>query len=308
MGNKTKGYILACVAAATYGMNPLFTLPLYDVGMNPDSVLFLRYLFAIPVLGLMMVIRGRSFKVSSQDYFMLAIMGILVGVSSLTLFCSYEYMDAGLASTILFVYPIMVAIIMILGFKERISREMIICILLAVCGIALLQGSGSSEASLIGTLLACGSALSYAIYIVGVNKSRLHKIATLTITFYVIVFGLVLFAGRLVSGVEFTMPPSEKWYLWGCVIALAVFPTVISFLCTTSAIVMIGSTSTALLGALEPVTAVFFGVLLFGERLTLLNIIGLIAIIVAVSTVVAAPSLHIQLSRVRRLFPRRKKH
>ena len=121
MNVKAKGYILGAVAAATYGMNPLFALPLYKAGMNPDSVLFFRYLFAIPVLGMMIVARGRSFKLKRKEVLPLIIMGLLVALSSLTLFQSYNYMDVGIASTLLFVYPILVALIMWIVFKEKID-------------------------------------------------------------------------------------------------------------------------------------------------------------------------------------------
>ncbi len=107
MNAKAKGYILGSIAAASYGMNPLFALPLYKAGMDPDSVLFFRYLFAIPLLGIMIKARGRSFKIQRKKTFRLIIMGLLVALSSLTLFLSYNYMAACIASTLLFVYPIM---------------------------------------------------------------------------------------------------------------------------------------------------------------------------------------------------------
>ena len=120
MNAKAKGYILGSIAAASYGMNPLFALPLYKAGMDPDSVLFFRYLFAIPLLGIMIKARGRSFKIQRKETFPLIIMGLLVALSSLTLFLSYNYMAAGIASTLLFVYPIMVALIMAMVFKEKL--------------------------------------------------------------------------------------------------------------------------------------------------------------------------------------------
>lgn len=304
-GTKAKGYLLGAVAAATYGMNPLFTLPLYNVGMTADSVLFFRYLFAIPLLAIMIVARGRSFKVSGRQLATLIIMGLVVAFSSLGLFLSYNYMDAGIASTMLFVYPIMVAVIMAAMFRERLSAITIACIALAITGIAMLYKSGGDATlSFTGTMLVMASALSYAIYIVAVNKTELRDVATLTVTFYVLLFGLLLFAVRLAITGVVQVPPADRWYLWGCVAALAIFPTAISFLCTTAAIQYIGSTPTAILGALEPVTAVFFGVLVFGEVLTVRDIAGLIMIVVAVSGVVASPAIHPRLTRIRKLFPR----
>ena len=303
MNVKAKGYILGAVAAATYGMNPLFALPLYKAGMNPDSVLFFRYLFAIPVLGMMIVARGRSFKLKRKEVLPLIIMGLLVALSSLALFQSYNYMDVGIASTLLFVYPILVALIMWIAFKEKLTLPTVLCILLALGGIGLLYKSGDgSTLNLTGIILVMISALSYAIYIVGVNQSTLKNLATLSLTFYVLLFGLVLFLVRVDFGQSLRV--AETWYLWGNLIALAIFPTAISFLCTTQAIQYIGSTPTAILGALEPLTAVFFGVVVFGESLTLRLSCGMLMIILAVTLIIAGGNITIYLVRFRKLQTR----
>ena len=303
MNAKAKGYILGSIAAASYGMNPLFALPLYKAGMDPDSVLFFRYLFAIPLLGIMIKARGRSFKIQRKETFPLIIMGLLVALSSLTLFLSYNYMAAGIASTLLFVYPIMVALIMAMVFKEKLALQTIVCMLLALGGIGLLYKSeDGSTLSLIGTLLVFASSLSYAIYIVGINQTSLKNVATLKVTFYVLLFGLSLFVARLLYSGVLNTP--DQWYLWANLLALAVFPTAISFLCTTGAIQYIGSTPTAILGALEPVTAIFFGIAVFGESLTVRESFGLVMIIVAVTFVIAGGTITSQLVRFRKLFPR----
>lgn len=303
MNAKAKGYILGSIAAASYGMNPLFALPLYKAGMDPDSVLFFRYLFAIPLLGIMIKARGRSFKIQRKETFPLIIMGLLVALSSLTLFLSYNYMAAGIASTLLFVYPIMVALIMAMVFKEKLALQTIVCMLLALGGIGLLYKSeDGSTLSLIGTLLVFASSLSYAIYIVGINQTSLKNVATLKVTFYVLLFGLSLFVARLLYSGVLNTP--DQWYLWANLLALAVFPTAISFLCTTGAIQYIGSTPTAILGALEPVTAIFFGIAIFGESLTVRESFGLVMIIVAVTFVIAGGNITSQLVRFRKLFPR----
>lgn len=303
MNSKTKGYILGTVAAASYGTNPLFALPLYKGGMDPDSVLFFRYLFAIPILGAMIKIRGRNFKLKRKEIFPLIVMGLLAAISSLTLFQSYNYMAAGIASTLLFVYPIMVALIMTFGFKEKFSLKTGLCILLALCGIVLLyKNEDGSTLSLTGTILVMVSALSYALYLVGVNQSTLKEIATLKLTFYVLLFGIVLFFVR--SDFGRSLQVVKEWYLWGNLIALAVFPTAISFLCTTTAIQYIGSTPTAILGALEPVTAVFFGVVIFGELLTPRIILGILMVIIAVTLIVAGNTVAGYMVRFRNMFPK----
>ena len=304
MNPKAKGYLLGAVAAAAYGMNPLFALPLYADGMNPDSVLFFRYLFAIPVLGLMLKARGRGLRVGKGEPGLLVLFGIVFALSSLTLFQSYGHMDAGIASTLLFVYPILVAVIMAVFFRERLSAVTVLCILTAVSGIGLLyRGTDGATLSPTGTLLVMGSALSYAVYIVGINQTRLKDVPTLRVTFYVLLSGLSVFVVRLLFGGEgLTLP--GKWYLWGNLVALGLFPTAVSLLCTTSAIQYIGSTRTAILGALEPVTALFFGMTVFGERLTPRDLAGVVLVLGAVGCVVAGGPVGHALVRLRKMFPR----
>ena len=208
---KVTGYLLAIIAATTYGMNPLFALPLYKAGMDSDSVLFLRYLLAIPILGVMLKARGRSFRLKREEVLPLAGMGLLVAMSSLMLFQSYHYMEAGIASTLLFVYPIMVALMMAGLFKEKVQVLTWACIALALFGIVLLyKGEGGETLSLKGVGMVMLSSLSYAIYIVGVNRSKLKEVATLKLTFYVLLFGVSLFWVRVDFGRSLHVV--NEWY------------------------------------------------------------------------------------------------
>ena len=193
MNVRTKGLVCGAVAAATYGMNPLFTLPLYHAGMTPDSVLFYRYAFALPILAVMIRLRGQDFSLRRCEMLPLVAMGLLFSASSLFLYMSYNYMDAGIASTILFVYPILVALIMALGFRERITPLTIFCIALAVLGIGLLYEGDGQTLSLTGVTLVLLSSLSYAVYIVGVNRSALAALPTVKLTFYALLFGLAIY-------------------------------------------------------------------------------------------------------------------
>lgn len=305
MTPKLKGYLLGIIAAATYGMNPLFALPLYEAGMNPDSVLLLRYLVAIPILGIMLLWRGRNFRLKRRELPPIISLGLLFSLSSLTLFQSYNYMDAGIASTLLFIYPILVAIIMATLFKERLSKQTILCIIVTLCGIALLYSNDDgSTLSLMGVMLVFASAISYAIYIVGINKTSLRNVATLKISFYVLTFGSLLFLSRLLVTHDFQVPSTDEWRLWINILCLAVFPTILSLVCTTKAIQYIGATPTAILGALEPVTAVVIGVSVFGEVITSRIAIGLLLIIMSVTFVISDGNITLHLTRFRKMFPK----
>lgn len=288
--NKTKGFILGAIAAASYGMNPLFTLPLYSAGMSVDTVLFYRYSLAVIVLGIMMKFQKQSFAIKRVDVLPLCIMGLLFAFSSLFLFMSYNYMDAGIASTILFVYPVLVAIIMAVVFKEKVSPITMFSIALAFVGISMLcKSPGGQTLSLVGITFVFLSSLSYAIYIVGVNRSSLKDMPIAKLTFYVLLFGLSVYVVRLQFCTELQVIPTPM--LWINAVSLAVFPTVISLVTMTKAIHYIGSTPTTILGALEPVTALFFGVLVFGEQLTPRIILGILMVITAVTLIIGGKSL-----------------
>lgn len=291
--------MLGAVAAASYGLNPLFTLPLYGAGMGTDSVLFYRYLLAVAMLGALMLFRRESFALRRRDILPLAAMGLLFSFSSLFLFESYRHMDAGVASTILFLYPVLVAVIMAVGFHEKTSRATVVSILLAFAGVALLcQGGDGRMLSLAGVALVFFSSLCYAVYIVGVNRSSLRELPTEKLTFYALLFGLSVYVFRLRLCADLQAVPTPG--LWINAVSLALFPTIVSLVTMAGAIRLIGSTPTAILGALEPVTALFFGVLVFGEQLTPRIVSGVVLILVAVTLIIGGKSLHLPRLRFHR--------
>ena len=281
-----KGFVYGAVAAASYGLNPLFTLPLYEAGMNPDSVLFWRYAIAAAMLFALMKAQRQSFALKRRELLPLALMGVMFSLSSLTLFMSYNYMDAGVASTILFAYPVLVAVIMAAFFKEKVSALTALSIALASAGIMLLyRGEGGQTLSLTGVALVLASSLTYAVYIVGVNRSSLRDMPTSKLTFYAVLFGAAVFLARLKFG--FALQPVPSAALWVNPVAMALFPTLVSLVFMTKSIHCIGSTAAAILGALEPITALAIGVAVFGEAFTARIAAGIALILAAVTLVVA---------------------
>ena len=174
---------------------------------------------------------------------------------------------------------------------------------LATAGIGLLyRGDDGAVLDPYGLLLVFLSALSYAIYLVAVNKGRMKEIPTLKLTLYVIVFGLFLFAFRFQPATFSIL--SAKPLLWVSAFCMALFPTAISLLCTSAAIQKIGSTPVAILGAMEPVTAVAIAILIFNEQLTVRLSIGMLLVITSVTFIIAGGSITHHLLRVRKMFPR----
>ena len=278
-----KGYLFAAIAAASYGTNPIFAIPLYREGISVTSVLFMRYAMAVAIMFFVTMIKSpKAFVIKPKYVGLLAFMGILMVLSSIALFESYKYLSAGIASTLLFFYPVMVAIIMAIFYKERLTKKSWACLITAFLGVVILsKNDDGGFISLLGLTLVMLSSLSYAIYLVYINRGPMKKINTSTITFYVILGGfLVMIPYCLLDG-GLMLPKTTP--AWINAIGLGFFPTVISLIFTSRAIALIGSTETAIFGALEPLTAVILGILILGETLTITPAIGMIMIFVSVT-------------------------
>lgn len=282
MSNTIKGVICAIVAAVSYGTIPLGALCLYEQGVNTDSILFYRYLLALIILCGVMFVKKEGFKVTKREFFTVMSLGAFFMLSSITLFISYKYMDAGIASTLLFVYPVMVAVIMSVFFKEKLSLKIVLSIVLALVGIGLLyKGENGVVLSGTGVALVLVSALTYAIYMVGINKSKI-KLSSLKMTFYVsiaCIFWVVLHSFSSAENNIHLIPSAEGW-MW--IVFLAIVPTVLSLVSLTIALRCIGSTPVAIMGALEPLTAVLIGVVVFDEAFTIKLAGGIFLILLAV--------------------------
>lgn len=289
VNKKLIGTACAIGAAVCYGTNPLGALNLYAEGMNTPSVLFYRFGLAWLIIAAVMLFRRESLRVDRREFLTLSALGLLFIGSSLTLYLSFRLMPAGVASTILFTYPVMTAVIMALFFREKITLSTVSSIVLAMAGVPLLYwGDGTGALHLGGVILVLVSALTYALYIIVVDKSPL-QMSSFKINFYVLLYcavGMALFA--LLSGQPLMLPPTPTAWLW--VSWLAIVPAIMALVMMVYAAKYIGSTPTAILGALEPTTAVLIGVLVFAEPFTLRLLLGILLILASVSIVVLAKS------------------
>ncbi|MBQ3838409.1 MAG: EamA family transporter [Fibrobacter sp.] len=282
-----KGFVFAALSAICYGTNPLGALHLYAQGYSPETVLFYRFFTAALLLLVVIFAKGSHFKISFREFGALVVFGFLFAVSSLTYYASFKFMDAGLASTLLFLYPLEVSVLMAVFFKEKIKVWTIVSIAVSMAGIALLyRGGDGAPLSTVGLVLVFISSITYAIYMVMANRIKL-QMGSVKMTFYAISFCMVfllLYSVMLGSGLPPVFMQASSWG-WGFM--LGAVPTVLSLIFMVKAVKIIGSTPTAILGALEPVTAVSIGVLVFGEILTVRLGIG-IALILGSVVLIAA--------------------
>lgn len=290
MDAKLRDTVCGIAAAVFYGTNPLGAMNLYADGISTNSTLFYRFGIAVIILGVMMAVQRKSFALTRRELATLAILGVFMSTSSTTLYFSFNFMDVGIASTLLFVYPVMVAVIMATFFHEKVTAATVIAILLSLAGIALLNQTGDGTSlSLWGVMLVMLSSLTYAIYIVVVNKSSL-RMSSVKLTFYVLLFGLFTIYGyTLAMGETVQLLVTPKQWLYAT--QLALMPTVLSLVLMVIAVHDIGSTPTAIMGAIEPITAVAIGVLVFGENFTPRLAIGIVLILTAVLLIIGGKEM-----------------
>lgn len=284
------GYLAGFIAGVSYGTNPLFAKPLLESGVPVLVMLFFRYGISAAILSLWMLAKREQFRVKGNEMALLALLGILFACSSLFLFFSYEFIPSGLATTLVYLYPVFVALIMVF-LRFYPSWQTWLSIIATFGGILLLSSpSPGASIRIPGILLAVASALSYAFYLVIVNRSRrIKNVSEHTLTLYALLTGAFLFAliralqgGSIKEGISTAAD-------WGNLIGLAIVPTMISLLTLAVSSRYIGPTKTSILGVFEPLTAILIGTLLFGEPLTLKMGIGIALCVGAVVFMILKP-------------------
>lgn len=285
---KIKGYTLGIISAVSYGLIPIFILPVKKAHFSLDITLFYRFLFSALMIGGYLLYSKENFSINKKEGLILVILGLCYAFSSEFLFLGYDYLTAGIASTVLFIYPVMVALIMFFFYKEKLTKLSILSLFLAFAGVIVLCLKGKGlEINYAGLGIVMLSSLFYALYIIIVNKSNI-KVSGFKLSFYSMLFTSIFFMIKALIGKESFEIPSITVFL--NFIIFAFLTTVISTLCLVFAIKSIGSTSAAILGALEPVVAVMVSVLIFNEKFTLNLLIGIILILFGVILNVLAAS------------------
>lgn len=197
--NAIIGYPAGIITGVTYGLNPLFGKPLMDNGASIDTILFYRYFFAVVLLGGFLLLTKQSFKVTAKQAGVLLVLGVLYTMSSTTLFEAYKYIASGLATTLVFLYPVLVAIIMVF-LRVVPSWQVWLSIIATFIGVIIMTmgDAGQSAVDPMGVLLSIVSASVYALFIVIINRSKtISSISNSLLTFYALFTGVLIFLGKM---------------------------------------------------------------------------------------------------------------
>ena len=282
--NAIIGYPAGIITGITYGLNPLFAKPLMNAGASTEAILFFRYGIAVILLGAYLLLKKENFRITLRQAGVLLSLGLLYTASSTFLFEAYKYIASGLATTLVFLFPAMVAIIMVF-LKVVPSWPVWLSIAATFAGVMIMTGgAGAEKVNPLGVWFSIASAFVYALFIVIINRSKvISSIPNSLLTFYALLTGTFFFIGRcLFSGADL-MAGIDGGMAWGNLIGLAVLPTIVSTASLAVATRNIGATKASVLGVFEPITAILVGTMVFGEALTPNIIAGILISIVAVT-------------------------
>ena len=280
MKDIVKGYLCAFISAFTYGLIPLFMIPIKKAeSFSVDATLFYRFLIASGAILLFLCYQKQRLRISLREGLIMSILGLLYALSAEFLFLAYDYLSPGIASTIFFSYPIIVALVLVLFYKEKITLPTVLSLLLVVVGVGVLSIKEGSKINYVGLGISLLGALVYALYILIVNKVRIEA-SGVKISFYSMLFSSLYFwVKTLILGESIAIP---SFSLVGDITLFAIITTSLSLVALVYAVRYIGSTPTAIMGAFEPIVAVLISVGLFGEAITSSLIIGGMVIIAGV--------------------------
>ena len=282
--NAIIGYPAGIITGITYGLNPLFAKPLMNAGASTEAILLFRYGIAVILLGAYLLLKKENFRITLKQAGVLLSLGLLYTASSTFLFEAYKYIASGLATTLVFLFPAMVAIIMVF-LKVVPSWPVWLSIAATFAGVMIMTGgTGTETVNPLGVWLSIASAFVYALFIVIINRSKvISSIPNSLLTFYALLTGTFFFIGRcLFSGADL-MAGIDGGMAWCNLIGLAVLPTIVSTASLAVATRNIGATKASVLGVFEPITAILVGTVVFGEALTPNIIAGILISIVAVT-------------------------
>ncbi len=279
MNDKVKGIGATLLSAIYFGFVPLLMKTVYAGGGNSFTAAFLRFAFSIPVLFVVLKIKGVDLRITREElkhFFIITAFGY--AGTTLLVFTAYNYIPTGMTTTIHFLYPTFTVAGLMIFYREKIKASKIFCVILCLIGIVMFYNGGEGQASLIGIILALCSSMTYAFYTIFLGKSEvLRDIEPMKRLFYMHIIGAVimLVIGLISGNLNFHMTPLS----WGVMALTANLTAFVGALLYQIGVKYIGSESTAMLSTFEPITSVIVGILVYGEPMTLRIFIGCAAII-----------------------------
>lgn len=279
MNKRTLGLILAFISAFSFGIAPMFTKLAFDGGSNGIMTMVLRNFFSLPLLLVFVLYFKISLKITKKQLIQLLILNIIgTSLTGCLLYSSYNYLGTGLASCLHFIYPILIMISCLIIFKERPTKAKILALVLSIVGISLSVDIGNF--SLIGFTMALLSGFTYAFYVLYLDKTGLKHHNVIVITFYSCLINTIFIATYSIFSNDFTL--NLTGMAWFSSVLVAILSSIIGIAFLQISLQYIDSPTASIMSTMEPVTSVFFGVIILSEPISMLKFLSCIFIILAV--------------------------
>lgn len=284
---KLNGVLYALSSSAAFGLMPILAKFSYTQGATAVTVVFFRFLFSWILIFPMLLIKKRAIKITKREFVWVVLIGILGYASTtLTLFLSYNYISVGLATTIHFVYPVIVTLITTFFFKEKLNRVKLFSLILSTIGIYFLVFNGHIQLSFIGVFYAIFSGVLYSLYIVSISYSPLKNMDNLLVTFYLSMASssAIFIFGTATKSIKFDLPTIAYVYILG----ISIISTVIAITAFQKGIKIIGPSNAAILSTFEPIVSMVLGNIILQEAFSEKILFGCLLIILSVITLTFA--------------------
>ena len=293
MDKQTLGLINGIISGISFGLIPLFSIPVIAAGMGNVSILVYRFFFgSLAMLG-MLLLKKTDLRVSLSELCRIATLSLFyIGTALATLEC-YHYLSSGIATALVYTDPIWCAIIGLIFLGDRFSLKLTSSCLFATLGVMMMTGVFTEDGtfSALGLFWGLLSGLSYALYLIFVPRLRLKRIPSLKLTFYVFFIGMLILAAYAIlkeGNIEIVTNPT----CWTNLILLGLIPTALSNICVTMSLRLVDSTIVAILGAFEPLTAMVIGILILGDSWSIMSLGGTFLILLAVAMLTILPKIN----------------
>lgn len=274
---RNKGILLVIASALLYGFAPVLCSITYQYGNNPVTLTFFRSFFVVILLAVLMIKNKISFRCEKGELARIVIVALFGSVmTTLLLNSSYLYIGVGTATTLHFLYPLFVTLICHFVYHDALSRKHVIALGIALCGVLLFLDF-KDLSKMKGILMALVSGMTFAVYLVGIDKLKLSHINSMKLSFYfALTVSVVMGTFGLVSGQLMLNQPAMSFGLMFCVAIMAQWLAV-TFL--QKGISVLGSSLASLFSMFEPVSCLIFGALLLNETVVMAQVIGSVLIL-----------------------------
>lgn len=275
-----KGTLCSIASALVFGITPVLASMSFALGSNAMTLTFYRNAMSIPVLLIVLLIRKVSLKVNRKEMGALLLISLVFSVTTTyILYAAYDYIGVGLSTTLHFLYPVITVVIGWMFYKEKIDRAKALALVLATVGVAMASGDSDSYA-LTGIVLAVGSAITYAGYLICIERTSIKNMNPMKAMLYMCVINCIACAlFDLPTGdIVYNLAPKAMLLTFVVSVANSAFAYVLLIV----GVKLIGAGNAAILSTLEPVSGVIAGVIFLGETLPLLKLTSCVLILVAV--------------------------